>query len=57
MAINHAYSCGVAINASEAKVPIRALRNLCHHTNFGGQLMLSPNYTYDKVAAPSLCCI
>ena len=37
--INHAYGCGVAINAPEAKVPIRALRNLCHHPNFGGQLM------------------
>lgn len=40
VAINHAYGCGVAINAPEAKVPIRALRNLCHHPNFGGQLMV-----------------
>lgn len=39
-AINHAYGCGVAINAPEAKVPIRALQNLCHHPNFGGQLMV-----------------
>ena len=39
VAVNHAYGCGVAINAPEAKVPIRALRNLCHHPNFGGQLM------------------
>lgn len=38
--VNHAYGCGVAINAPEAKVPIRALRNLCHHPNFGGQLMV-----------------
>ena len=38
--INHAYGCGVAINAPEAKVPIRALRNICHHPNFGGQFML-----------------
>lgn len=38
--LNHAYGCGVAINAPEAKVPIRALRNLCHHPNFGGQLMV-----------------
>lgn len=37
--INHAYGCGVAINAPEAKVPIRALRNLAKHPNFGGQLM------------------
>lgn len=38
--INHAYGCGVAINASEAKVPIRALRNLAKHPNFGGELMV-----------------
>lgn len=38
--INHAYGCGVAINAPEAKVPIRALRNLTKHPNFGGQLMV-----------------
>jgi galactarate dehydratase len=38
--INHAYGCGVAINAPEAKVPIRALRNLSRHPNFGGQLMV-----------------
>lgn len=37
--INHAYGCGVAINAPEAKVPIRALRNLVHHPNFGGEVM------------------
>lgn len=40
VAINHAYGCGVAINAPEAKIPIRALQNLCHHPNFGGQLMV-----------------
>lgn len=38
--INHAYGCGVAIDAPEAKVPIRALRNLSKHPNFGGQLMV-----------------
>lgn len=38
--INHAYGCGVAINAPEAKVPIRSLRNLAKHPNFGGQLMV-----------------
>lgn len=38
--LNHAYGCGVAINAPEAKVPIRALRNLSKHPNFGGQLMV-----------------
>ena len=39
MPINHAYGCGVAINAPEAKVPIRALRNLVRHPNFGGEVM------------------
>ncbi len=38
--INHAYGCGVAINATEAKVPIRALRNLVHNPNFGGEIMV-----------------
>lgn len=38
--INHAYGCGVAIGAPEAKVPIRALRNLAWHPNFGGELMV-----------------
>lgn len=38
--INHAYGCGVAINAPEAVIPIRALRNLAKHPNFGGQLMV-----------------
>ena len=37
--INHAYGCGVAIDAPEAKVPIRALRNLTLHPNFGGEVM------------------
>ena len=38
--INHAYGCGVAINAPEAVIPIRTLRNLTKHPNFGGQLMV-----------------
>jgi len=38
--VNHAYGCGVAINAPEAVVPIRTLRNLCDHPNFGGELMV-----------------
>ncbi len=35
-----AYGCGVAIGAPEAAIPIRALRNLCDHPNFGGELMV-----------------
>lgn len=38
--INHAYGCGVAINAPEARIPIRALRNLVKHPNFGGEVMV-----------------
>lgn len=38
--INHAYGCGVAINAPEAKVPIRSLKNLVKHPNFGGEVMV-----------------
>lgn len=40
VAVNHAYGCGVAINAPEAKVPIRILRNISKHPNFGGQMMV-----------------
>lgn len=38
--INHAYGCGVAINAPDAVVPIRALSNLIRNPNFGGEIML-----------------
>jgi galactarate dehydratase len=38
--INHAYGCGVAINAPEAVIPIRALKNIAHNPNFGGELMV-----------------
>lgn len=38
--INHAYGCGVAINAPEAVIPIRAIANLAKHPNFGGELMV-----------------
>lgn len=40
MPINHNYGCGVAINAPEAKVPIRTLKNLADHPNFGGELVV-----------------
>jgi len=38
--INHAYGCGVAIDAPDAVIPIRALSNLTKHPNFGGELMV-----------------
>lgn len=37
--INHAYGCGVAIDAPDAAIPIRTLRNLVRHPNFGGEVM------------------
>lgn len=40
VAVNHNYGCGVAINAPEAVVPIRTIRNLAQHPNFGGQVMV-----------------
>ena len=35
--INHQYGCGVAIDAPEAKVPQRIIRNIATHPNFGGE--------------------
>jgi len=38
--LNHAYGCGVGIDAPDAAVPIGALRNLALNPNFGGQVMV-----------------
>ncbi|MGY2052883.1 galactarate dehydratase [Methylobacterium sp. JK268] len=38
--LTHAYGCGVAINAPEAVIPIRTLRNLAQNPNFGGEVMV-----------------
>jgi galactarate dehydratase len=40
VALNHAYGCGVAINAPAAIVPIRTLHNLARNPNFGGEVMV-----------------
>lgn len=40
VALNHAYGCGVAINAPEAIVPIRTIQNLAMHPNFGGEILV-----------------
>jgi galactarate dehydratase len=37
--LNHAYGCGVAINAPAAIVPIRTLQNLASNPNFGGEIL------------------
>lgn len=39
VALKHQYGCGVAIGADEAYIPIRMIRNLAHHPNFGGVVM------------------
>lgn len=36
VAITHAYGCGVAIDAPGAAIPIRTLRHIALHANFGG---------------------
>lgn len=40
VALEHGYGCGVAIDAPDAVVPIRTLRNLSLNPNFGGEVML-----------------
>lgn len=40
VALNHAYGCGVAINAPDAVIPIRTLQNLALNPNFGGEVMV-----------------
>jgi galactarate dehydratase len=40
VALEHMYGCGVAIDASEAAIPIRTLRNISLNPNFGGELMV-----------------
>ncbi|NBK26474.1 MAG: galactarate dehydratase, partial [Spirochaetia bacterium] len=40
VAINHAYGCGVAINAPDAVIPIRSIRNIMRNPNFGGEIMV-----------------
>ncbi|MBR2728488.1 MAG: UxaA family hydrolase [Lachnospiraceae bacterium] len=40
IAVSHPYGCGVAIDAPEAEVPQRIIRNIAMHPNFGGQFML-----------------
>ncbi|MBQ7151645.1 MAG: galactarate dehydratase [Synergistaceae bacterium] len=56
VAINHAYGCGVAINAPLAEIPIRALQNITKHPNFGGVLMVvslgCEKLTVEKLIGP-----
>lgn len=40
VAVNHAYGCGVAIQAPEAAIPIRTLKNIVKNPNFGGEVLI-----------------
>ncbi len=38
--LEHGYGCGVAIDAPDAMIPIKTLRNISHNPNFGGQVLV-----------------
>jgi galactarate dehydratase len=38
--LEHTYGCGVAIEATDAAIPIRTLRNISFNPNFGGSTMV-----------------
>ncbi len=38
--LEHSYGCGVAIDAPDAIIPIRTLRNISQNPNFGGEVMV-----------------
>jgi galactarate dehydratase len=40
VALEHTYGCGVAIDAPDAKVPIRTVRNISLNPNFGNEVMV-----------------
>ncbi len=40
VALEHSYGCGVAIDAPDADIPIRTLRNISLNPNFGGAVMV-----------------
>ncbi len=40
VALEHGYGCGVAIDAPDAPIPIRTLRNIARNPNFGGEVMV-----------------
>ncbi|WP_343637941.1 galactarate dehydratase [Roseateles sp.] len=40
VALAHSYGCGVAIDAPDAVIPIRTVRNISLNPNFGGEVMV-----------------
>ncbi|XME03064.1 UxaA family hydrolase [Lachnospiraceae bacterium C1.1] len=53
VAVTHPYGCGVAINARDAHIPIRSIKNIIHQPNFGGEIMVvglgCEKLSYDRV--------
>ena len=54
--IVHPYGCGIAIKADDADIPIRSVRNVSHHPNFGGQILAvglgCEKLTMDMILSP-----
>ena len=49
--LDHTYGCGVAIDAPDAIIPIRTLRNISLNPNFGGEVMVvssDPDRPYER---------
>ena len=40
ISVDHVYGCGVAIQAPDAVIPIRTLRNIARNPNFGGRTLV-----------------
>jgi len=40
VSLGHTYGCGVAIDAPDAMIPIRTVRNIALNPNFGGEVMM-----------------
>ncbi|WP_251374050.1 galactarate dehydratase [Ponticoccus alexandrii] len=62
VALEHTYGCGVAIDATDAAIPIRTLRNISQNPNFGGAVMtvslgcekLQPERLFPELEIPDL---
>jgi galactarate dehydratase len=62
LSLEHVYGCGVAIDAPDAVIPIRTLRNISRNPNFGGEVMtvslgcekLQPDRLFPEAALPDL---
>ena len=55
VALEHGYGCGVAIDAPDAIIPIRTLRNISLNPNFGRSGRPHPADPPDERRDPILC--